>query len=209
MEVEPKSGVQLVELEEDGVVLGPQEGVQLPKSIGSLVEITLYALVGNPSTQTMKVKGMIRNHEMVSLIDFRNTHNFLDVVQLPNLKLPLDTSQILEVKVANGSIAKTLGICHGVTVLTQGYKFVVDFNVLHLGGCAVVLGIQWLCTLGEIIWDFKLLTMRFCYLGKEVFLQILHMSPSTFSEADKLFSRSKKKSLVLQIATVNSAAFGD
>ena len=209
MEVEPKYGVQLVELEEDGVVLGPQEGVQLPKSIGSLVEITLYALVGNPSTQTMKVKGMIRNHEMVSLIDFRNTHNFLDVVQLPNLKLPLDTSQILEVKVANGSIAKTLGICHGVTVLTQGYKFVVDFNVLHLGGCAVVLGIQWLCTLGEIIWDFKLLTMRFCYLGKEVFLQILHMSPSTFSEVDKLFSRSKKKSLVLQIATVNSAALGD
>ena len=209
MEVEPKYGVQLVELEEDGVVLGPQEGVQLPKSIGSLVEITLYALVGNPSTQTMKVKGMIRNHEMVSLIDFGNTHNFPDVVELPNLKLPLDTSQILEAKVANGSIVKTLGICHGVTVLIQGYKFVVDFNVLHLGGCAVVLGTQWLCTLGEIIWDFKLLTMRFCYLGKEVFLQILHMSPSTFSEADKLFSRSKKKSSVLQIATVNSAALGD
>ena len=73
----------------------------------------------------------------------------------------------------------------------------------------MVLGTQWLCTLGEIIWDFKLLTMRFCYLGEEVFLQILHMSPSTFSEADKLFSRSKKKSLVLQIAAVNSAALGD
>ena len=136
MEVEPKYGVQLVELEEDGVVLGPQEGVQLPKSIGSLVEITLYALVGNPSTQTMKVKGMIRNHEMVSLIDFGNTHNFPEVVELPNLKLPLDTSQILEAKVANGSIVKTLGICHGVTVLIQGYKFVVDFNVLHLGVCS-------------------------------------------------------------------------
>ena len=76
-------------------------------------------------------------------------------------------------------------------------------------GCAVVLGTYWLCTLGEIIYDFKLLTMRFCYLGKEVFLQGLHMSPSTFSEADKLFSSSEKKGLVLQIAVVNNVGYDD
>ena len=110
---------------------------------------------------------------------------------------------------ADGSIIKTLGVCHGVTVLIQGYKFVVDFNVLHLGGCVVVLGIQWLCKLGEIICGFKLLTMRFCYLGKEVFLQGLHMSPSTFSEADKLFSSSEKKGLVLQIAAINNVGSDD
>ena len=52
----------------------------------------------------------------------------------------------------------------------------------------MVLGTQWLSTLGAIIWDFKLLTMRFCYFDNEVFLQGLHLSPSTFSEADKLFT---------------------
>ena len=70
----------------------------------------------------------------------------------------------------------------------------------------MVLGTQWLCTLGEIVWDFKLLTMRFCYLGKEVFLLGLHMSPLTFSEADKLFSSGEKKGLVLHISTVNNAS---
>ena len=107
--------------------------------------------MGSLSSQTMRVKGRIKNHEVVSLIDSRSTHNFLDVVELPTLHLQLDTSQILEVKVADGSVFKTLGVCHGVTISIQGYKFVVDFNVLHLGGCAVVLGTQWLCTLGEII----------------------------------------------------------
>ena len=68
----------------------------------------------------------------------------------------------------------------------------------------MVLGTQWLCTLGEIVWDFKLLTMRFCYFGKEVFLQGLHMSPSTFSEENKLFSSAEKKGLVLDISTVNN-----
>ena len=67
----------------------------------------------------------------------------------------------------------------------------------------MVLGTQWLSTLGAIIWDFKLLTMRFCYLGKEVFLQSLHLSPLTFSEVDKLFTNSAKKGLVLQITAVN------
>ena len=73
VEVEPCSGAQLVELEEDGVVLGPQENVHLDDYVGAPAKITLYALVGNPSTQTMRVKGMIKNHKVVSLIDSRST----------------------------------------------------------------------------------------------------------------------------------------
>ena len=115
--------------------------MHLANNVGASAKITLYALVGDPFAQTIRVKGKIKNHEGVSLIDSRSTHNFLDAAKLHILNLPLDTSQILEVKVANGYIIKTFGVCHGVTVIIQGYKFVVDFNVLHLGGgCAVVLG---------------------------------------------------------------------
>ena len=149
MDVEHCFGAQLVELEEDGVVLGPQEQVQVVDHVPS--EITLYALVGNPFAQTMRVKGRIKNHEVVSLIDSGSTHNFLDAAELLTLNLPLDTSQILEVKVVDGNTIKTLGVCHGVTIIIQGSTFVVDFNVLHLGGCAVVLGTQWLSTLGAIV----------------------------------------------------------
>ena len=49
--------------------------------------------------------------------------------------------------------------------------------------------------------------MRFCYLGKEVFLQGLHLSFSTFSEADHLFSNGEKKGLVLHIAVITSPGF--
>ena len=70
----------------------------------------MYALAGTASSQTMRVRGRIKNREMVSLIDTRSTHNFLDASNLDNLRLPLDTSQILEVKVADGSIVKTVGV---------------------------------------------------------------------------------------------------
>ena len=69
----------------------------------------------------------------------------------------------------------------------------------------MVLSTQWLSTLGSIVWDFKLLTMRFCYLGKKVFLQGLHLSPSSFSKEDNLFSHGEKKGLVLHIAAVTSS----
>ena len=75
-------------------------------------------MIGNPSTNTMRVKGRIKNCEVVSLIDSSNTHNFLDAAELDMLNLHLDTSQILEVKVADDSVMKTLGICHGVTLAT-------------------------------------------------------------------------------------------
>ena len=116
MEIEQKFAVQLVELKDDGVMLGHQEVVQASKNIVAPIEITLYALVDDPSSQIMRVKGRVKNREVMSLIDFGNTHNFLDAPNLDNLRLPLNTSQILEVKVADGSIVKTLGVCHGVTL---------------------------------------------------------------------------------------------
>ena len=193
-----------MEINENEVVLGPQDSVQ-DGGVNNSAEITLYALIGSPSSNTMRVKGRIKNQEVVCLIDSRSTHNFLDASVLPFVHLQLDTSQILEVKVADGTIIKTLGVCHGVTLSVQGYRFIVDFNVLHLGGCEVVLGTHWLSTLGEINWDFHLLTMKFVYLGKVVFLQGLRPSDSTILEADRFLNDSARKGLVLQLSPANSA----
>uniref|UniRef100_A0A7N2LY12 Integrase catalytic domain-containing protein n=1 Tax=Quercus lobata TaxID=97700 RepID=A0A7N2LY12_QUELO len=108
-EVEHKSGLQLVQLDDDGVTLGTQDQVQGSDNMVTPVEITLYALIGNSSTNTMRVRSRIKNHEVVSLIDSGSTHNFLgdaaklDMLNLhlDMLNLHLDTSQILEVKVAD------------------------------------------------------------------------------------------------------------
>ena len=91
----------------------------------------------------MRVNGKIMNQEVVSFIDSKSTHNFLDSTKLPALQLQLDTSKILEVKVANGSIIKTLGVYHGFVILIQGNRIVVDFNVLHWGGGGVLCSGSW------------------------------------------------------------------
>ena len=51
---------------------------------------------------------------------------------------------------ANGDTIMTKGACLDVKVVMQGYYFAVDLNVLPLGDCELVLGTQWLRSLGLI-----------------------------------------------------------
>ena len=93
-EIEPKtSGIQLVEITEEEVLMD-NTNVSSRNEVNP-TEITLYALVGNPTANTMRIKGRIQNHDVVSLIDSGSTHNFLDAAVLLVLHLHLDTSHIL------------------------------------------------------------------------------------------------------------------
>lgn len=53
----------------------------------------------------------------------------------------------------------------------QGAVFKADMRVLQLKGCDMVLGIQWLTTLGPVKWDFKNLSMEFSLNGRKHILR--------------------------------------
>lgn len=53
----------------------------------------------------------------------------------------------------------------------QGHTYSTDVMLLPLGDCDMVLGIQWLTTLGNIQWNFKELTMTFKCEGDTRILQ--------------------------------------
>ena len=113
-------------------------------------EIILYALVDSPSPGIMRIKGKIQGQCLVILIDTSNTHNFLVAGLCSSLKLAIDPTLVFDVKIANGATVRTLGACQDLQVQVQGHHFCMDLNVLPLGGCNLVLGNQWLRTLGLI-----------------------------------------------------------
>lgn len=114
------------------------------------VDTTLYALLVSPSPGTIRVLGHIRGYWVVILLDTRSTHNFINFVLVRNLQLFMDTTRILEVRMANGDLIRTKGECKDLLIKMQGKDFLVDLHVLTLGGCDVVLGTYWLSTLGLI-----------------------------------------------------------
>ena len=89
-------------------------------------------------------------------------------------------------------------------------EFCIQFHVLALGGCDAILGTQWLSTLGEIQWKFKLLTMGFCYENHKVLLQGLTPSlRSSIVDCKQFFKASVKKGLLLQITSVEAVVLED
>ena len=86
-------------------------------------------------------------------------------------------------------------------VKLQGYTFVVDLYVLPLVGCDMVLGIQWLRTLGPILWDFLNLTMQFVYEERTYLLEGLASNMNFSVEDDESFklNSSENKGVLLQL----------
>ena len=53
---------------------------------------------------------------LIILLDSGSNHNFIDAALLPKLKFSVDVTQILEIKVANGDVIKTQGVCRDVAI---------------------------------------------------------------------------------------------
>ena len=68
----------------------------------------------------------------------------------------------------NGNSLWCSQLCSAVELILQGHKFMVDLYVLPIWGLDVVLGMQWLQTLGPCLHDHKALTMQFEWDGKVV-----------------------------------------
>jgi hypothetical protein len=69
---------------------------------------------------------------------------------------------------ANGERITCPGVLHHVTFSVQGDVFSTDLFVMPLAGYDVVLGAQWLGTLGRVTWDFKRRTMSFIMQGRPI-----------------------------------------
>ena len=123
--------------------------------------ISLHALLGTGDSQTMRLQGKIKTFTVVILVDSGSTHNFIDQGVVKRGGLHTQTINGLSVSVANGAQMWVQDMCPGVLWRAGDVTQQIDCFVLPLKGCDMVLGVQWLRSLGPIIWDFTTLTMQF------------------------------------------------
>lgn len=125
------------------------------------VLISLHALSGCNSFRTMRVVGTVKGQAITILIDSGSTHNFVDPWVAKVTDQTVVPTPELPVTVADGTKLCSTGVCKSLTWTMQGQIFKADARVLAIGGCDMVLGVQWLSTLGPILWDFTNLQMQF------------------------------------------------
>ena len=95
------------------------------------------------------------------LIDSGSTHNFIHhrlVDEIHCFVCPISNFQIL---IANGGTMKCGGCCENVKLQVGDYHMKTHMFSIAMGGCDIVLGVEWLCTLGPITMDYQELYMSF------------------------------------------------
>jgi hypothetical protein len=164
-------------------------------------EISLNAIIGSPSPKTMRIVGFIKLNWVIILIDSGSTHNFVDTKLAAALGIHPTGQDSIIVKIANDQEVASPGKSREVEVWMQGHVFRTELFILPLAGCDVVLSIQWLRTLGPILWDFIELKMEFQFNGVSCILKGLKQGPlMTWEEGDSFkLPKHEQKGLLLQL----------
>ena len=92
---------------------------------------------------------------MVVLIDSGSTHNFIHrrlADEIHYFVLPISNFQII---IANGGTMKCGGRCENVKLQIGDYHLKTHMFSIAMGGCDIVLGMEWLRTLGPITMDYQ------------------------------------------------------
>ena len=95
------------------------------------------------------------------LIDSGNTHNFISRNKDVDLHIFVHPINNFYILITNGGTMKCGGHCENYKLQMGDYHLKTHMFAIDMGICNIVLGDEWLSTLGLITMDFKELYMSF------------------------------------------------
>ncbi|XP_062093442.1 uncharacterized protein LOC133799441 [Humulus lupulus] len=134
-------------------------------------EVSLNSLSNSLNPRIFRITAKHSKESLEVLVDTGSNNNFIQEALVYQLQLFSEETKRFKVYMGNGHFLLCSKICKGFELVLQGHKFVVDLYVLPISGLEVVLGMQWLQTLGPCIHDHKELTMEFSWKGSVVKLK--------------------------------------
>jgi hypothetical protein len=123
-------------------------------------------LAGISTPQTLKIKGYIKKKKVIVLIDSRSTHNFIHyklAIALNCFVYPVPKFQVM---ITDGGTINYSGKCNKINLTMGEYVMNSPIISIPMGGADVVLGIQWLQSLGTMAFNFQEIFMKFSLEGK-------------------------------------------
>ncbi|KAA0045155.1 Transposon Tf2-9 polyprotein [Cucumis melo var. makuwa] len=113
----------------------------------------------------------VKNEDVIILIDCGATHNFVSEKLVKKLLIPIKETAHYGVILGSGAAVQGKGICEKLEVCMKNWTVEEDFLPLELGGVDVILGLQWLYSLGVTTMDWRNLLLTFSVEGKSVKIQ--------------------------------------
>jgi hypothetical protein len=129
--------------------------------------ISLNALTGFSTPQTLKIIGYIKHMKVIILVDSGSTHNFIHCCIAQKVNCYIYVVNNFQIMIANGGSIKCGGRWENVCLQIGEYHMKSHMFSIDMGGCDIVLGVEWVRNLGPILMDFKELTVQFNQEGQQ------------------------------------------
>ncbi|XP_044476613.1 uncharacterized protein LOC123204119 [Mangifera indica] len=147
-----------------------EDASQLKLRNSEEMELSRHSVAGISTPKTLKFLGKIHTSPVIILVDSGASHSFISQQLVNKLQLPCSPTTF-QVIIGNGSSVAGGEKCPGVELLLPEMKFLHDYFVFPLGNVDVILGVDWLATLGVIKSNWQDLTMVFHWEGRKITLQ--------------------------------------
>jgi hypothetical protein len=133
--------------------------------------ISCNALARIITPQTFKIEGYIKRKKVIVVIDSGSTHNFIDYKLAKDLNCFVYPTPEFKVVIADGGTINCSGKCNNINLTMGEYVMNSPMVAIPMGVSDVVLGIQWLQSLGTMAFSFQELFRKFSLEGKEIELR--------------------------------------
>jgi transposase InsO family protein len=132
---------------------------------------TLASISGVPKYNTFRMRGVLQGQKVSVLIDGGASHNFIDSTLLQRRHIPTVEFEGFKVEVARGSTMPCNRYILGMKLTLGRHDLAQEFYVMDLPDTNIILGVQWLSTLGPITTNYKTMEMSFTESGRKVILR--------------------------------------
>jgi hypothetical protein len=122
--------------------------------------ISLNALMGFSTPQTLKLISYIKNQKVIILANIGSTHNFIHH-RISQVNFYIRLVNNFQIMIFNGDSMKCGAHCENVCLQIGQYHLKYYMFFINMPVCDIVLGVEWLHILIPITMDFQKLTMQF------------------------------------------------
>ncbi|XP_012827980.1 PREDICTED: uncharacterized protein LOC105949233 [Erythranthe guttata] len=141
------------------------------------MQISFNAITGQITQTTLKVLGKHKGQPITILLDTGASHSFLDPQTAIRLKCDRVCNKRSKVKVAGRLQVECDSFCPNFQWEMGDCKFEISVTLLELGGCDLVLGVDFMKRFAPLSFDHNVQSIAFNYEGREVVLQGVNGEP--------------------------------
>jgi hypothetical protein len=147
----------------------------------------------------------IKNKNLIVLIDSSSTHSFIHYKLVKALNCFVYPMLEFQVMIADGGTINCSGKCNKINLTMGEYVMNSPMISIPMGSADVVLGIQWLQSLGTVDFNFQELFMKFSLEGKEIELRGITGKPGKVISSNGMTKILKKghQGVIAQLCSLN------